>query len=112
MGLKVNRELTGDDDNAPGWTGLRNIMLQNASKMLRRPDAANLILGVVIGLGVCAPLMGGGRLFLLDWSIGPHYGVVTPAALVSTVVSPQVSADLFSWRFSIASWAVFRRGCQ
>jgi len=57
MGLKVNRELTGDDDNAPGWTGLRNIMLQNASKMLRRPDAANLILGVVIGLGVCAPLM-------------------------------------------------------
>ena len=49
--------------------------------MLRHPDAATLILGLVIGLGVCAPLLGGGRLFLLDWTVGPHDAIATPAAL-------------------------------
>jgi len=41
------------------------------------PDAATLILGLVIGLGVCAPLLGGGRLFLLDWTVGPHDAIAT-----------------------------------
>ncbi len=49
--------------------------------MLNHPDAVILILGIVIGLGVCAPLLDGGRLFLLDWSVGPHAAIVTPSGL-------------------------------
>jgi hypothetical protein len=44
-------------------------------------DVINFALGLVIGLGVCAPLLRSGRVFLLDWSIGPHLAVVTPVAL-------------------------------
>ncbi len=40
-----------------------------------------LTLGILIGLGVCAPVLGGGRVLLLDWSIGSHLAVVTPAVL-------------------------------
>jgi hypothetical protein len=81
MGMKLNRELTGVAASAPSNDGQSNLRIQSLSKMLRHPDAANLIIGIFIGLGVCAPLIGGGRLFLLDWSIGPHYPVATPAAL-------------------------------
>ena len=77
----MNCELTDVDVNAPGKAGPRNLTILRVFKMLRHPDAATLILGVVIGLGVCARMIGGGPLFLLDWTIGPHYAVVTPAAL-------------------------------
>src|ERR1039458_8379278 len=81
MGLKLNRELTGVDADALGTTGYRNLTIQSISNLMRHPDAANLILGIVIGLGVCAPLIGGNRLFLLDWTVGPHNAIATPAAL-------------------------------
>jgi len=51
------------------------------SRLAQHPDAITFALGVVIGLGVCAPLLGGNRVFLLDWSVGPHVAVATPAAL-------------------------------
>jgi hypothetical protein len=54
---------------------------QRLLRFVRHPDAATLVLGIVIGLGVCAPLLGGDRVFLLDWSIGPHAAVVTPGVL-------------------------------
>lgn len=45
------------------------------------PDVGTLLLGFVVGLGVCAPLLGGKRVFLLDWSNGPHLVVATSGAL-------------------------------
>src|ERR1700722_1086926 len=54
---------------------------KRAATILRDPDAANLIIGVVIGIAVCAPFFNNGRLLLLDWSIGPHDLVATPTAL-------------------------------
>jgi hypothetical protein len=55
--------------------------MQRTARFFRHPDSATLILGIVIGLGVCAPLLGGNRLFLLDWSYGPRTAMATPAAL-------------------------------
>ena len=81
MVLKSNHGPTDVDANAPGKTGHKNLTFQRVSMMLHHPDAANLILGIVIGLGVCAPLFDGGRLFLLDWSVGPHDAIVTPSVL-------------------------------
>jgi hypothetical protein len=81
MGWKLNREVTGVDAKADGMRCPRKMTSQRISQMLRHPDAATLILGLVIGLGVCAPLLGGGRLFLLDWTVGPHDAIDTPAAL-------------------------------
>src|ERR1039457_1169094 len=80
-GLKLNGELKGVDADAQCGTEHRTLMKQNIARVLRHPEAANLILGIVIGLGVCAPLLGGDRLFLLDWSVGPHNAIATPAAL-------------------------------
>ena len=48
---------------------------------VRHPDSTTLILGIFIGLGVCAPMFGGGRVFLLDWSLGPHSVVATSSVL-------------------------------
>jgi hypothetical protein len=81
MGLKLNREVTGVDANALGMRGPRNMTSLRISQMLRHPDAAPLILGLVIGLAVCAPFLGGSRLFLLDWSVGPQDAIATTAAL-------------------------------
>lgn len=55
--------------------------LARLARLVRHPDAPTLALGVAFGLGVCAPLLGGGRVFLLDWSLGPHAAVATPAVL-------------------------------
>jgi hypothetical protein len=44
-------------------------------------DAASVVVGSVIGAAVCAPFIGGGRLFLLDWSIGPHVPVASASIL-------------------------------
>jgi hypothetical protein len=43
-------------------------------------DLPNLVLGLAVGAGVLGPLLGGGRLLLLDWSIGPHLALVSPGA--------------------------------
>ncbi|MHB1712903.1 MAG: hypothetical protein ACYCV7_16155, partial [Acidimicrobiales bacterium] len=37
-----------------------------------QPDRPALLLGLVFALGVCWPLIGGGRAFLLDWVMGPR----------------------------------------
>ena len=42
------------------------------SSHLRNPDLLSALLGLLIGIMVCLPLMGNGRLFLLDWISGPH----------------------------------------
>jgi hypothetical protein len=42
----------------------------------RHPDLPALGLGVVLAIGVCWPLLGGGRTFLLDWVVGPHTAVI------------------------------------
>jgi len=76
-------KLRASTPRADGMRCPRKMTSQRISQMLRHPDAATLILGLVIGLGVCAPLLGGGRLFLLDWTVGPHDAIATPAALVS-----------------------------
>lgn len=43
-------------------------------------DRPALILGLLIAVGVCWPLVGGGRLFLLDWVLGPHVSFVPSSA--------------------------------
>jgi len=67
------------DVNDPA--GTEHLMRRLTRRCLRHPDVATLILGIVIGIGVCAPLIGSSRLFLLDWSIGPHTAISTPTAL-------------------------------
>jgi hypothetical protein len=44
----------------------------DASLWVAHPDFPALILGLVLALGICWPLVGGGRVFLLDWVTGPH----------------------------------------
>ena len=43
----------------------------------RHPDLAALALGLLLAVGVCWPLAGGGgRIYLLDWVIGPHASIL------------------------------------
>ncbi|MDA8301093.1 MAG: hypothetical protein M0005_06010, partial [Actinomycetota bacterium] len=49
------------------------------ARALARPDRAAVeaaLFGLVAGLGVTAPWIGGGRTLLLDWAAGPHTGLV------------------------------------
>ena len=80
-GSKLKGELRRPDFNASGNPKHQTVTKQRLLRFARHPDAATLALGIVIGLAVCAPLLGGGRVFLLDWTIGPHVAVATPAAL-------------------------------
>jgi hypothetical protein len=48
------------------------------SLWVAHPDLAALILGLVLALAICWPLVGGGRVFLLDWVIGPHAAILPP----------------------------------
>jgi hypothetical protein len=67
--------------HASGASRLLETAERRLVRYIRHPDAMTLALGFVIGIFVCVPLFGGRRLFLLDWSIGPHLAVATPAAL-------------------------------
>jgi hypothetical protein len=49
--------------------------------MFRQPDMVTFAWGIVLGLAVCAPLLGVQRVFLLDWTIGPHAVVASSSAL-------------------------------
>jgi hypothetical protein len=80
-GSKPKGELRSPDFNASGNTKHQTVTEQRLQRFVRHPDAATLALGIVIGLGVCVPLLGGHRVFLLDWSTGPHVAVATPAVL-------------------------------
>lgn len=51
------------------------------SRFFRRPDLVTFLWGVTLGLAVCAPLLGAKRVFLLDWTIGPHVVVANSSAL-------------------------------
>jgi hypothetical protein len=44
----------------------------------RHPDLPSLVLGLILAVGVCWPFVGG-RVFLLDWVIGPHASVLPPS---------------------------------
>jgi hypothetical protein len=80
-GLTLEGELKGIGVNAPGRTEHQTLTKRRIAHLLRHPDAATLLLGVVIGIGVCWPLLNGSRVFLLDWGFGPHTALATPAAL-------------------------------
>jgi hypothetical protein len=80
-GPKLESDLENLDSDASNIAKLLNAMKRRLLAFRRHPDATTLMLGVVIGLGVCAPLLGRGRVFLLDYSFGPHLAVATPAAL-------------------------------
>jgi len=43
----------------------------------RHPDLPAVGLGLVLAIGVCWPLPGGGRTFLLDWVVGPHTPILS-----------------------------------
>jgi len=47
-----------------------------ATRWRRHPDLPALLLGLVLAVGVCWPLAGEGRVYLLDWVIGPHASVL------------------------------------
>ena len=42
----------------------------------RHPDLPSFVLGLILAVGICWPLVGGGRVYLLDWVIGPHASVL------------------------------------
>ena len=80
------------------------------SAFLRNPDVISVVLGLVIGIIVCFPLIGHGRLLLLDWISGPHNsslqsslmgldGGLTAGSLLSLVAS-----ELYSLFGSCISW--------
>ena len=48
------------------------------SLWVAHPDLPVLILGLVLALGICWPLVGGGQVFLLDWVFGPHSAILSP----------------------------------
>jgi hypothetical protein len=78
---KLKGELRSLDFDASGNPKHQSVTRQSFLRFVRHPDAATLAIGVVIALGVCAPLLGGGRVFLLDWSLGPHVAVANPGTL-------------------------------
>jgi hypothetical protein len=59
---------------------------------------------------VCAPLFAGGRVFLLDWSIGPHIAIANPGTLglngglTAGVVGSVVFVILNDLLGSVATW--------
>ncbi|NNN08332.1 MAG: hypothetical protein HKL85_03960 [Acidimicrobiaceae bacterium] len=58
-----------------------------------QPDSLNLVVGLTLGLLVCAPFLGGVRVFLLDWTLGPHAALVTPATLGLNGLTSGVAAS-------------------
>ena len=70
-------------------------------------------LGLLIGVAVCIPFFGGGRLFLLDWSIGPTTPIISTntlglyGGLTSGVVGTMLTGVL-NWALgSVATWLLF-----
>ena len=109
-GSKLKGELRSLDFDASGNPKSQSVTKQRLLRSVRHPDAATLALGIVIGLGVCAPLLGGHRVFLLDWSIGPHAAVATPVVLglnggLTSGVVPSVVMTLLNHLLGgVATW--------
>jgi hypothetical protein len=57
------------------------VISQRLHEWARHPNFASLAIGVAVGSGVCAPFFGVRRVFLLDWSIGPHEVLLSPSVL-------------------------------
>ena len=80
------------------------------SRLRHHPDAPTLVVGLVIAIGVCFPFFGAGRLFLLDWTIGPHAPVISSAfyglngGLTTGVVDSLVMGALNSVLGGPATW--------
>jgi hypothetical protein len=72
-----------------------------------------LALGLLIGIGVCIPFFGGGRLYLLDWSIGPTTPIVSVNTLglfggLTSGVVGSLLTGLLNWAFgSVSTWLLF-----
>ena len=67
---------TRSASNADRWS---NFSRRHWERIRHHPDAPVALVGVVISLAVCFPFFGPGRLFLLDWSIGPHAAILSSA---------------------------------
>jgi hypothetical protein len=70
-------------------------------------------LGLLIGVAVCIPFFGGGRLFLLDWSIGPTTPIVSSNALglfggLTSGVVGSLLTGVLNWALgSVSTWLLF-----
>ena len=75
--------MTDDRGNSgvEGSDPARPQLIDRLRPYTRKPDVVTLLVGLAIGLAVCGPLMGGGRVFFLDWSIGAHFPVVSVGSL-------------------------------
>ncbi|MHB8289373.1 MAG: hypothetical protein ACYDEY_09085 [Acidimicrobiales bacterium] len=77
-----------------------------------RQDVVSAILGTLIAVAVCYPFIGGGRLYLLDWVLGPHpalpnssfYGL--NGGLVAGLPFQLVTAALGRALGSVATWLI------
>jgi hypothetical protein len=72
-----------------------------------------LALGLLIGVAFCIPFFGGGRLFLLDWSIGPTTPIISIntlglyGGLTSGVVGSMLTGIL-NWALgSVSTWLLY-----
>lgn len=59
----------------------RTHVLRWTASLIPRPGVAAAVWGAILGVAVCFPLFHQGTLFLLDWSIGRHVGIVTAPSL-------------------------------
>jgi len=72
-----------------------------------------LTLGLLIGVAVCVPFFGGGRLFLLDWSIGPTTPIISINTLglfggLTSGVLGSMLTGLLNWALgSVSTWLLF-----
>ncbi len=70
-------------------------------------------LGLLIGIAVCIPFFGGGRLFLLDWSIGPTTPIISINTLglfggLTSGVLGSLLTGLLNWALgSVSTWLLF-----
>ena len=70
-------------------------------------------IGLLIGVAVCIPFFGGGRLFLLDWSIGPTTPIVSANTLglfggLTSGVVGSLLTGLLNWALgSLSTWLLF-----
>ena len=80
------------------------------SSLLRNPGFVSIVLGLSIGVIVCFPLFGHGRLLLLDWISGPHNSSFQSSlmglngGLTTGSVLSLVTSALYSFFGSTVSW--------
>ena len=76
----------------------------------KRVDWLMAAVGLLIGIGVCIRFFAGGRLILLDWSVGPTAPIVSSGLLglnggLTSGVAGSLLIGLFNWLLgSVATW--------